>query len=82
MEKSEKYDCSTDIYSIGLIILILMSKQYPIYSQNGQKKDINKNLMYESFNDNLRNLVLKMVEENPNDRPKISECIFELEKII
>ena len=39
MEKSEKYDCSTDIYSIGLIILILMSKQYPIYSQNEQKKE-------------------------------------------
>ena len=39
MEKSEKYDCSTDIYSIGLIILILMSKQYPIYSRNEQKKE-------------------------------------------
>ena len=39
MEKSGKYDCSTDIYSTGLIILILMSKQYPIDLQNGQKKD-------------------------------------------
>ena len=40
-----------------------------------------KNLIYESFNENLRNLILKMIEKNHNDRPKISECIFELEKI-
>ena len=86
MTKGEKYDLSLDIFNTGLIIFILLSKEYPIVVEintltNEQKKVIKTNLMYESFNECIRNLVLKMVKENPNDRPKVSECLFELEKI-
>ena len=86
MTKGEKYDLSLDIFNAGLIILILLSKEYPIVVEintltNEQKKVIKTNLMYESFNECIRNLVLKMVKENPNDRPKLIDCLFELEQI-
>lgn len=63
-----------------------MSKKYPIFVEinsltNEQEFNIKKYLMYESFNEYLRNLVLKMVDDNPKARPNVTECLFELELI-
>ena len=60
------YDFRCDIFSLGLTMLCLMSKDNPIqfnYYNNEQKRIINNN-MDERYNIYLRKLVIRMISEN------------------
>ena len=84
MEKETSYDCRCDIYSLGLVILCLMSYEKPIKfirNERNIKKDMNKN----AYNLYLRKLVLRMLEEEINIRPTSFQCyneLIQIEKII
>ena len=84
MQNKEKqfYDFRCDIFSLGLTMLCLMSKDNPIQlfinPNNGkEKRIINKNID-ERYNVYLRNLVLKMINENMNFRPYAEKAYDEL----
>jgi serine/threonine protein kinase len=72
MEKGKRYDCRADIYSLGLTMLSLMSRDNPIsLKREGNKiiRHINLDYIDKSYNQNLRNLVFGMLENNIQLRP-------------
>ena len=86
IERREHYYFEADIFGVGLTILILMSKEYPIIIHinplNNQRiRIINDKNMFDCYNSYLKELVLKMLNQNYILRPKASEALFELELI-
>ena len=85
IEKREHYSFGADIFDVGLTILILMSQNYPITIQtNPMTKEkiriINDKNMFE-YNSYLKELVLKMLNQYNELRPKASEALVELNLI-
>ena len=82
---SSDYDYQADIFSLGLTILYLMSFRKPIKifkDQNGtSSRDIKKEYMLKNYNEYLRNLVLRMIDDNDDIRPRAKEALEELEMI-
>ena len=86
IEKRSNYNYKADIYSLGLILLYLMSKDNPIKilknpSSNKAIRNINKKNINQNYNKYLRNLVLKMLNEDQNLRPTSEDAYNELIKI-
>ena len=86
IEKRQHYNFGADIYDVGLIMLILMSYEYPISLEvnpmnKKRTKKVNDKMMFEDYNKYLRFLVYKMLNENHDFRPKASEGLNELELI-
>ena len=76
-----QYDFKVDIFSLGLTMLCLISKQHPIILK-AYKRTINTNMINEEiFNKFLINLIKKMILENPILRPSVSDALDELNKI-
>ena len=85
IQRGEKYDYSCDIYSLGLTILYLMSYENPIIitkNSLGEKtRHVKTENIHKSYIFYLQKLILRMVNDNPNLRPKASEAYDELEVI-
>ena len=83
IEKNQEYDYRSDIYSLGLTMLCLMSTQYPISlvnnpGPNQSLKDVNINYIDKSYNLYLKKLVLRMIEEDMKLRPHAFQAFEEL----
>ena len=86
VEMGEDYDFRCDTFSLGLTILCFMSEEYPINLMNQQTiKNIIRRVKSEKLDNKydiyLKNLVLKMINFNPNLRPYANEALRELEII-
>ena len=83
--KRKKYDFKSDIYSLGLIIFKLMTFKLPFYSMttndNRLTRISNQVEISNFYSNNLKNLVKRMISENPNDRPTAKEAKEELLQI-
>ena len=90
IEKGQIYDFRVDIYSLGLSMLCLISRIYPISLNNNQNqnqglKNININYIDNSYNFYLKKLILRMINNNIKSRPFAKEAFEEInyiEKII
>ena len=85
IQSGEKYDYSCDIYSLGLTILYMMSYENPISvikTPVGEKNRILKlENMHQSYNQYLKNLIERMVDDDTKLRPTASDAYDELEAI-
>ena len=81
IEKCQRYDFRVDIYSLGLTMLCLMSTEFPIKFNNNNIRIVDKNKMDPRYNDFLRKLVLRMVNDNINIRPFANEALEEIKMI-
>ena len=87
IENGTPYDCRCDIYSLGLVMLCLMSYEHPIkLIKQGEGKKTVRLIKRDGMNENaynlyLRKLVLRMLEEEIDLRPTSFECYDELIKI-
>ena len=84
---NKKYDYKTDIYSLGLTIFNLMTFKLPFelkvdMNQRYYREPNGVSINEEIYSEELINLVMKMIKEDPNDRPTAKEAYDELEKII
>jgi hypothetical protein len=76
-----KYDYSCDIFALGLTMLSLISKSNPIkYNDFEKKRIIDFNSINSSYNIQIRNLILKMLNADPKERPNAKEIYDELIK--
>ena len=78
--KGNFYDFRCDIFCLGLTMLCLMSKENPIQFaiiNNQKKRIINKNID-ERYNVYLKNLVIRMINENMYFRPYADKAYSEL----
>ena len=77
------YDYRADIYCLGLTILCLISIEYPIQlfrdlNTNKVTRDINFNKIHNNYNIYLKQLVLRMSNDNIYLRPNSKEALEEL----
>ena len=79
IKNNDIYGYNIDIYNLGLTMLCIMSYENPIDYYNNY--DVNRNAIHESYNTDLKNLVLRMLNENKLLRPTEKEIFDELEKI-
>ena len=75
--KKEKYDYKADIYSVGLIMLCLISKINPI-TVNNLERDIYPYEVDDIYDKYLVKLIQTMISENPIFRPNASDVFDEL----
>jgi len=86
IERKEHYYFEADIFDVGLTLLVLMSKEYPIaiqvnLSDNKKIRVINDKNMFDRYNPYLKELVLKMLNQKYILRPKASDALDELDLI-
>ena len=74
------FNCKVDIFSLGLTMLVLISKQYPINIEKGFRK-IDQDNIKGIYNEYLVKLIKKMILFDPNKRPDTKEAFEELLKI-
>ena len=81
----EKFDFKGDIFNLGLTMLCLMSRKYPIELTriNGEleRKNINRENIDDSYNIYLKKLILRMTEDNCANRPYAHDAFQELQYI-
>ena len=77
----KEFDYKVDIFSLGLTMLCLISKIYPINLQNKKRTISVGNIDYQLYNEYLVNLIKKMLLENPLLRPSAVEALIELGRI-
>jgi len=86
VQSGAEYDCSCDIYSLGLTILYMMSYDNPISVKKIGKDEEKKRYlkvenMHKKYNEYLKNLILRMIKDKPELRPTASDAYDELEVI-
>jgi len=85
IEKGVKYDYKADIFSLGLSMLCLMSKNKPIQMNkniNGKReRKINIENMDESYCKDLKNLVKEIFIEDPEKRINCQKAYFNILQI-
>ena len=74
------FDYKVDIFSLGLSILVLMSKEFPISIEKNIRKIVQDNIK-EIYNEYLIKLVKRMILFDRNMRPSASDALEELNKI-
>ena len=86
VEKKQKYDFESDIYSLGLTMLYLMSYNDPIqfYKHNKTNniiKYINIHTINKNYNQYLRELVILLLNEDPYLRKTANDAYYDLIQI-
>ena len=79
--KGIQFDYKVDIFSLGLTILCLMSKNHPIVFDGGHRSIINNDIDEGLYDKHLINLVKRMILENPVLRPSAPEAFEEIKEI-
>ena len=76
--KRMEYDNKCDIFSLGLTIFYLMKFNLPFNTVINMNNDViripRKIFLPESYSKELRSLIMKMISENPNDRPSAKQA--------
>ena len=82
LKKGGDYNFESDIYSVGLIMLCLMSNKYPIQMIHNNGGDsfriINKNAINKKYSQLLKNLLFSMIEEDPTMRKTAKDAYDDL----
>ena len=85
MIKGEIWNNKSDIYSLGLVIISLISKGDPISlsnEKNGKiKRYVDLNIINHNYNNQLIQLIKTMIKENPNERPTAKDIYKKLLEI-
>ena len=79
--QNKPYDFKNDIFSLGLTMFYMMSFTLPFISKiedNTVKRFYNGNIINPYYDFNLRNLVMEMINEEPNKRPTAFQAFDQL----
>ena len=85
-KEKASYNSKTDIFSLGVIMFLLMTFNYPSLLIERNIKNININeykdcIDKELYDKNLINIVMSMLEIQENKRPSCEEILYSLERI-
>ena len=80
--QGKPYDFKTDIFSLGLTMFYIMSFNLPFTSRKVDDENVeryyNGNVINPFYNIQLRNLVIRMLNDNPDYRPNAFQAYDEL----
>eukprot|EP00347_Sterkiella_histriomuscorum_P012432 403368597 len=74
MLKGKDYDFSTDIYSLGVTFIYLLTRKYPT---EDEIKDPNWQPKVDGFSEEFTYLLRRMVSYDSNERPSVVDLIFD-----
>ena len=85
-KEKASYNSKTDIFSLGVIMFLLMTYNYPSLLIGRKIKNININeykdcIDKDLYDKNLINIVMSMLEIQENKRPSCEEILYSLERI-
>ena len=85
--RGDHYNNKTDIYSLGLTIFKLMTYDLPFTTEVDAFQNVNRRstgvaINEDYYSEDLINLVMRMISEDPEKRPSANEAYEELEEII
>jgi serine/threonine protein kinase len=86
----EDYDCSSDIFSFGIVLSEIITGKEPSqtflnrHKSNSFAVDIDelRNSIIDDCPDRLELLAYQCCEQDPSDRPKADTCVDEIEQIL
>ena len=78
------YNSKCDIFSLGVTMFNLMTFSFPMVLnyRNLKSGDYKKEIDSTKYNPKLIQIIMKMLEENPDNRPTCEQMKYELNKII
>jgi len=80
-----KYDFSIDIYSIGIIMIELFinftTQSEKIILVSKLKKSIDTSALNKIANDEIKKIIIDMININPHKRPEIKDILINLTNI-
>ena len=83
--ETKKYDFSIDIYSIGIIMIELFinftTQSEKIILVSGLKKSIDSTLLNKITNNEIKKIIISMINVNPNKRPELKDILINLTNI-
>jgi len=81
-EINKKYNNKVDIYSLGIVLYAMLCGEHPFYDINNKLKSSNKSLftetIWKSISSEGKNLISRMLEEEPEKRITIDEIFNHL----
>lgn len=81
-EINKKYNNKIDIYSLGIVLYAMLCGEHPFYDVNNKLKSLNKSLftetIWKSISREAKNLISRMLEEEPEKRITIDEIFNHL----
>ena len=84
--ETKKYDFSIDIYSIGIIMIELFinftTQSEKIILISKLKKSIDSTLLNKITNNEIKKIIIEMINLNPNKRPELKDILINLTNII
>ena len=82
-KKTANYDFKTDIYSLGVTMFYLMTFKLP-YEIKNKKERIKTDAFIDPnrFNQQLINIIMRMLDDNPHTRPSCYDVFNELSYLI
>ena len=81
IKEGKEQDFKCDIYSLGITIFYLMNYNLPHYDEevDGElQRKSNDNFLNPIYSFELRKLIMKMISENPKDRPTTQQALNHL----
>ena len=78
---TKKAGVKSDIFSLGLTMLCLVSRDNPITFNNQNKRIINQNIIIDIYNPYLIKLIQRMILDDIDQRPDVESVLDEVKKI-
>ena len=76
------YDFKTDIFSLGITMFYLMTSEFPYIYNDEKMIKVDTFINPNKYNQQLINIVMSMLEENPNNRPSVQDIYNDLGDLI
>lgn len=80
-ENGKSYDCSVDLWACGITLYCMVYGTVPFKSRIPKLFDeiINRDIVFPptpTINDDLKDLILKLLKKNPKERITLNECMY------
>jgi len=71
-----------DVFGVGMIFSVILRRLHPITDVNKSKEEVTSYCRMQPNNENLKQLILKCTDHDPDKRPSMLEVRDELQSLL